>query len=38
VIDDAGKIGVLVIDPDLHVMPSIADGAVEMGYRKLIHH
>ena len=30
VIDDAGKIGVLVIDADLHVMAAIADLAVEM--------
>ena len=30
VIDDAGKIGVLVIDPDLHVMAAVADLAVEM--------
>ena len=31
VIDDAGKIGVLVIDADLHVMAAVADLAVEMG-------
>jgi ABC-type glutathione transport system ATPase component len=33
-IDDAGEIGVLVIDPDLHVMAAIADLAVEMGHGK----
>jgi hypothetical protein len=38
VIDNAGKIGVLVIDPDLHVMPSIADGAVEMGCHLMLIH
>ena len=31
VIDDAGKIGVLVVDADLHVMAAVADLAVEMG-------
>ena len=30
VIDDAGKIRVLVIDADLHVMAAVADLAVEM--------
>src|SRR5579871_451267 len=30
VIDDAGKIRVLVIDADLHVMPAVTDFAVEM--------
>ena len=29
VIDDAGKVGVLVIDPDRLMMPSVADFAVE---------
>ena len=29
VIDDAGKIGVLVIDPDLLVMQAVGDGAVD---------
>src|SRR5258706_5641815 len=29
VIDDPGKIGVLVIDADLHVMAAVADHAVE---------
>src|ERR1700737_1573354 len=31
VIDDAGKIGVFVIDADLHVVPAVADLAVERG-------
>ena len=31
VIDDAGKIRVLVIDADLHVMAAVADLAVELG-------
>ena len=31
VIDDAGKIRVLVIDADLHVMAAVADLAVEIG-------
>ena len=31
VIDDAGKIGVLVIDADLHVMAAVTDLAVENG-------
>src|SRR5258708_33527171 len=31
VIDDPGKIGVLVIDADLHVMAAVADHAVEGG-------
>jgi hypothetical protein len=31
VIDDPGKIGVFVIDPDLHVMAAVADLAVDMG-------
>src|SRR6195952_5763722 len=30
VIHNAGEIGVLVIDPDLHVMAAVADLAVEM--------
>jgi hypothetical protein len=32
VIDDPGKIGVLIIDPDPHVMAAIADFAVEGGH------
>src|SRR5690348_11602378 len=35
VIDDAGKIRVLVIDPDLHVMAAVADLAVENGIGQL---
>src|SRR3954464_8736610 len=31
VIDDPGKIRVLVIDADLHMMPAVDDGAVEGG-------
>src|SRR5947209_15110990 len=31
VIDDAGKIRVLVVDADLHAMPAVDDGAVEGG-------
>ena len=31
VIDDAGKVGVLVIDPDRLEMPAVADVAVECG-------
>jgi hypothetical protein len=30
VIDDAGEVGVFVIDPHLHVVPAVADFAVEM--------
>jgi hypothetical protein len=30
-IDDAGKIGVLVVDTDLHVVAAVADFAVEIG-------
>jgi hypothetical protein len=32
VIDDAGKVGVLVIDPDPHVMAAVTDFAVERGH------
>ena len=35
VIDDPGKIRVLVVDADLHVMAAVADLAVENGYRHL---
>jgi hypothetical protein len=30
VIDDAGKVRVLVIDADLHVMAAVADRAVDV--------
>src|SRR6266436_8445292 len=37
VIDDAGKIRVLVIDADLHVMAAVADRAVKMGGQRIRH-
>src|SRR4051812_34208768 len=34
VIHDAAEIGILVVDPDLHRVPAVADGAVEMAGQK----